>query len=201
MKRQKVTLASWEYIDLFEATCKEGEFPGYGVKLVDGENALSGPGIQRDESLQPGGASIQMGGDTWGRRLASECTEIVFDIVGEDEVYEMYKGKDFGKSLCKASGHCSGKAPAAKKKKEKKEDKKSEKKTEKKAKKKEAKAPKADPKKDPITFEEYVKKLPSRGLAGSDVFTKKRTQKAWDVELIKLSGKLSASAIESSDEL
>merc|ERR1719506_1135915 len=71
----------------------------------------------------------------------------------------------------------------------------------KKVEKKEAKAPKADPKKDPITFDEYVKKLSSRGLAGSDVFTNKRTQKAWDVELIKLSGKLSASAIEASDEL
>merc|ERR1711904_106340 len=92
------------------------------------------------------------------------------------------------------------------KKKEKKEKKKEEKKeakkkTEKKAEKKEAKAPKTDPKKDPITFDEYLKNLPSRGLAGSDVFTKKRTQKAWDVELIKLSGKLSASAIEASDEL
>merc|ERR1711939_1272121 len=181
-------------------TCKEEAFPGYGVKLVDGENALSGAGIERDESLQPGGASIQMGGESWSRRLASECKEIVYDLVGEDEVYEMYRGKDFGKKLCKASGHCNAKAPEAKKK-EKKEDKKSEKKTEKKAEKKEAKAPKADPKKDPITFQEYVKKLPSRGLAGSDVFTKKRTQKAWDVELIKLSGKLSASAIEASDEL
>merc|ERR1711939_993175 len=109
----------------------------------------------------------------------------------------MYKGKDFGKTLCKASGHCSGKAPGAKKKEKKKEDKKSEKKAEK----KEAKALKADPKKDPITFEEYLKKLPSRGLAGSDAFTKKRTQKAFDVELIKLAGKLSASAIEASDEL
>merc|ERR1719313_944736 len=73
-------------------------------------------------------------------------------------------------------------------------------KKEKKAEKKEAKAPK-DPKKDPISLDEYFKKLPSRGLAGSDIFTKKRTQKAWDVELIKLAGKLSASAIESSDEL
>ena len=27
-RRGQVTLASWEYIDLFEATCKEGEFPG-----------------------------------------------------------------------------------------------------------------------------------------------------------------------------
>merc|ERR1711988_1544907 len=118
-----------------------------------GENALSGPGIERDESLQPGGASIQMGGESWSRRLASEGKEIVYDLVGEDEVFEMYKGKDFGKKLCKASGHCSGKAPEAKKKEKKKADK------------KEAKAPKADPKKDPMTFEEYVKKLPSRGLA------------------------------------
>merc|ERR1712182_114572 len=149
-------------------------------------------GIERDESLQPGGASIQMGGESWSRRLASECKEIVYDLVGEDEVYEMYKGKDFGKKLCKAPGHCTDKASASKKK-EKKEDKKVEK--------KEQKAPKADPKKDPITFDEYVKKLSSRGLAGSDVFTNKRTQKAWDVELIKLSGKLSASAIEASDEL
>merc|ERR1719327_714998 len=61
-------------------------------------------------------------------------------------------------------------------------------------KKKEAKAPKADPKKDTITIEDYLKKLPARGLASSDVFKGKRTQKAWDIELIKLSGKLSASA-------
>jgi hypothetical protein len=199
-KKVKKNMKSWDVMEIFDETCKEASFPGYGVKLVDGENALSGPGIERDESLSPGGASIQMGGESWSRRLASECKEIVYDLVGEDEVYEMYKGKDFGKKLCKESGHCSGKAPEAKKK-EKKEDKKSEKKTEKKAEKKEAKAPKADPKKDLITFEEYVKKLPSRGLAGSDVFTKKRTQKAFDVELIKLASKLSASAIESSDEL
>merc|ERR1712185_236727 len=87
------------------------------------------------------------------------------------------------------------------KKEDKKSDKKAEKKQDKKAEKKPEKKKEVDPKKDPITFEEYVKKLPSRGLAGSDVFTKKRTQKAWDVELIKLSGKLSASAIEASDEL
>merc|ERR1719377_348624 len=106
MKRQKVTLASWEYIDLFEDTCKEGEFPGYGVKLVNGQNALSGPGILRDESLQPGGASIQMGGESWSRRLASECKEIVFDIVGEDEVYKLRKASDFGGALCSKAGYC-----------------------------------------------------------------------------------------------
>merc|ERR1711939_894421 len=206
-KNTKKKMKSWDVMEVLDDTCKEAAFPGYGVKLVDGENALSGPGIERDESLQPGGASIQMGGESWSRRLASECKEIVYDLVGEDEVYEMYKRKDFGKKLCKASGHCTDKASASKKKKKKEEDKKPkadkkpDQKTDKKVEKKEAKAPKADPKKDPITFDEYVKKLSSRGLAGSDVFTNKRTQKAWDVELIKLSGKLSASAIEASDEL
>merc|ERR1719217_624162 len=146
-KNTKKKMKSWDVMEVLDDTCKEAAFPGYGVKLVDGENALSGPGIERDESLQPGGASIQMGGESWSRRLASECREIVYDLVGEDEVFEMYKGKDFGKSLCKASGHCSGKAPEAKKKKEKK----AEKKTEKKAKKE------VDPTKDPITLQQYVK--------------------------------------------
>merc|ERR1719326_1123611 len=173
-KSNKKNMKSWDVMEVIDNTCKEDAFPGYGVKLVDGENALSGPGIERDESLQPGGASIQMGGESWSRRLASECKEIVYDLVGEDEVYEMYKGKDFGKNLCKASGHCNGKAPEAKKK-----EKKSEKKTEKKADKKEAKKTDAEErKKDPITFEQYVKKLSSRGLAGSDVFKGKKTQKA-----------------------
>merc|ERR1719217_4101 len=99
----------------------------------------------------------------------------------------MYKGKDFGKSLCKASGHCSGKALEAKKKKEKKE---------------------VDPTKDPITLQQYVKNLSSRGIAEKDsifylidIMTKKFPQKTWDDALIKLSEKLSASATKSSGEL
>merc|ERR1712224_1179013 len=120
-----------DVMEVLDDTCKEAAFPGYGVKLIDGENALSGPGIERDESLQPGGASIQMGGESWSRRLASECKEIVYDLVGEDEVFEMYKGKDFGKKLCKTAGYCSDKASEGKKK-EKKEKKKEEKKEEKK---------------------------------------------------------------------
>merc|ERR1719191_1369769 len=127
-KKAKKNMKSWDVMEIIDDTCKEAAFPGYGVKLIDGENALSGPGIERDESLQPGGASIQMGGESWSRRLASECKEIVYDLVGEDEVYEMYKGKDFGKNLCKASGHCTDKAPEAKKN-EKKAEKKEAKKT------------------------------------------------------------------------
>merc|ERR1712072_368063 len=149
-KNTKKKMKSWDVMEVLDDTCKEAAFPGYGVKLVDGENALSGPGIERDESLQPGGASIQMGGESWSRRLASECKEIVYDILTEDEVFEMYKGKDFGKKLCKTAGYCTDKASEGKKKekkekkKEKKEEKKKEekKKPEKTAEKKEAKAPK-----------------------------------------------------------
>merc|ERR1712118_644614 len=129
-KKGKKNMKSWDVMEVLDDTCKEQAFPGYGVKLIDGENALSGPGIERDESLQPGGASIQMGGESWSRRLASECKEIVYDLVGEDEVFKMYKGKDFGKKLCKESGHCTDKASEGKKKekKEKKKEKKEEKK-------------------------------------------------------------------------
>ena len=58
-KNTKKKMKSWDVMEVLDDTCKEAAFPGYGVKLVDGENALSGPGIERDESLQPGGASIQ----------------------------------------------------------------------------------------------------------------------------------------------
>merc|ERR1719217_1145426 len=129
-KKAKKTMKSWDVMEILDETCKEAAFPGYGVKLIDGENALSGPGIERDESLQPGGASIQMGGESWSRRLASECKEIVYDIIGEDEVFAMYKGKDFGKKLCKEAGYCSDKASEGAKKKEKKEKKEAKKKTE-----------------------------------------------------------------------
>merc|ERR1719388_371020 len=154
-KSNKKNMKSWDVMEVIDNTCKEDAFPGYGVKLVDGENALSGPGIERDESLQPGGASIQMGGESWSRRLASECKEIVYDLVGEDEVYAMYKGKDFGKKLCKTAGHCTDKASASKKKEKKedkkpKADKKPDQKTDKKVEKKDKK-PKADKKPDQKT--------------------------------------------------
>ena len=36
-------LKSWEYTDLFEESCRNA-FDGYGIKLVNGENVLSGRG-------------------------------------------------------------------------------------------------------------------------------------------------------------
>merc|ERR1711998_256882 len=61
-------MKDWEYTELFEETCN-GAFEGYGIKLVNGKNKLSGPGLAAEEQLAPGSGAIQMGGESWTRRL------------------------------------------------------------------------------------------------------------------------------------
>merc|ERR1712232_946544 len=46
-------MKQWEYTDTFDETCRNG-FEGYGVKLVDGENALSGPGLKTPDTMPAG---------------------------------------------------------------------------------------------------------------------------------------------------
>merc|ERR1712146_175016 len=63
---------------------------GYGIKLIDGENTLSGPGLKEHESkIAPGSGAIQMGGESWTKRLAELCRKIVYEKVGEEEIYDM----------------------------------------------------------------------------------------------------------------
>ena len=85
-------LKSWEYTDLFEETCRSA-FEGYGIKLVNGENVLSGPGLKDNVELQPGMGAIQMGGENWKKRLAEECRKLIFEHVGEDDFYGTLYGK------------------------------------------------------------------------------------------------------------
>lgn len=82
-------LQEWEYEEVFQETCKHG-FKGYGIKLVNGKNTLSGPALQHD-NLQPGMGAIQMGGETWEKRLGEICRKIVYDKVGEDVLYESFQ--------------------------------------------------------------------------------------------------------------
>jgi hypothetical protein len=84
-------LKEWEYAEIFDETC-QGGFKGYGVALVDGQNMLSGPAIKRD-NLEPGMGAIQMGGETWEKRLGEICRTFVYDKIGEDEVYEHFRAK------------------------------------------------------------------------------------------------------------
>jgi len=101
-------MKQWEYTDAFDAICKD-DFGGYGVKLINGENTLSGPGLKNDEQLTPGSGAIQMGGESWSKRLGEICRKLVYEEVGEEEIYDvMYKrlrgdgeAVDLGETLCK----------------------------------------------------------------------------------------------------
>merc|ERR1712139_121366 len=83
-------MKAWEYNDLFDETCADA-FEGYGIKLINGENALSGPGLKQADSIAPGGAMIQMGGDGWKKRLSEICRKLVYESIGEDDLYESYQ--------------------------------------------------------------------------------------------------------------
>lgn len=84
-------MKQWEYTDAFDEACR-GSFEGYGIKLLNGENTLSGPGLTHTETaLNPGSGAIQMGGETWSKRLSEACRSIIYERVGEDELYDKYR--------------------------------------------------------------------------------------------------------------
>jgi len=90
----------WEYNELFEETC-DGAFEGYGLKFIDGKNALSGPGLKHEDKIPAGGAHIQMGGKGWSNRLSAICRSLVYENIGEDELYEkFYTNRKISESLC-----------------------------------------------------------------------------------------------------
>mmetsp|Transcript_26553 Transcript_26553/g.60492 ORF Transcript_26553/g.60492 Transcript_26553/m.60492 type:complete len:332 (-) Transcript_26553:197-1192(-) len=82
-------LKQWEFTDVFDDTCR-GPFEGYGIRLINGENALSGPGLKQEEQIAPGSGAIQMGGESWGKRLGEVCRKIVYEKLGEDETYDLF---------------------------------------------------------------------------------------------------------------
>lgn len=195
-KARKKDMKSWEVVEAFDSTCGQpAVFEGYGVKLLGGENRLSGPGIPvpEDTGLKAGGASIQMGGETWGARLMTECKELVYDRIGEDELYSVYKKKGNFGDVCAAQTACTG--ATKKEKKAKKEPKKEPKEEAKKAAKKEAKkAPKKEAKKDTdvLSFSDYVRTLVDRKIADRGAFDGSRRVGDWDKVLLGLSAKLGA---------
>lgn len=82
-------LKQWEFTDIFDDACR-GAFEGYGIRLINGENTLSGPGLKQDESIAPGSGAIQMGGENWSKRLGEVCRKIVYEKLGEDETYDLF---------------------------------------------------------------------------------------------------------------
>ncbi|OWF42206.1 marginal zone B- and B1-cell-specific protein-like [Mizuhopecten yessoensis] len=84
--------------DITESIC-ESKFDKYGIKEVDGQKRLSGPGLETADI--PG---IMQGGGRWPNRLRETCSMYMGEI-GEEEVYEAYlKEKDLEKYLCRGQG-------------------------------------------------------------------------------------------------
>mmetsp|Transcript_2369 Transcript_2369/g.5017 ORF Transcript_2369/g.5017 Transcript_2369/m.5017 type:complete len:313 (+) Transcript_2369:47-985(+) len=108
-KQKSRRMKAWEYTELFDDTCRNS-FTGYGIRLINGENTLSGPGLKTAEDLAPGSGAIQMGGEAWNKRLGEICRKIVYEDVGEDEVYDkFYSNGQLAQELCNETKHCSGK--------------------------------------------------------------------------------------------
>merc|ERR1712087_790711 len=43
-----------------------------------------------EDQLSPGSGAIQMGGESWSKRLGEICRKIVYEKVGEEEIYDMW---------------------------------------------------------------------------------------------------------------
>jgi len=199
-------LKQWEYTDVFDDTCRDG-FEGYGIKLVKGENQLSGPALRSDDALSPGSGAIQMGGDTWKKRLSEICRKIVYEKVGEEEMYEYLYGKfkageDVdGKDFCtKKAKQCApvsaGPLPPPKAKEEKKKDKPKKAKEKKtkggadKEKRKEGKSSSEGAKGGKIGAEEFLRQLAAKHGAKSEEYVSSRTPAEWEKFMVTLAGKI-----------
>lgn len=204
-------LQEWEYTDVFEATCS-GAFGGYGIKLIDGENALAGPGLPRESTLAPGSGAIQMSSETWTKRLGELCREIVFEKLGEEEVYDkFYKAFKAGGPIGLNNDICTKelrqcevgpKKPPAKKadeapKKKSKAKKAKKEKSEKKAKAGTAKAKAASPTpaaslKSKIDFKTFLSTLAESHGLSEDSYVSPRTQVEWEKLTVALARGISS---------
>jgi len=109
---RKGGLKSWDVVEVFENVCKASNLQGYGMKKFGDDNLLAGAGIDEPdegtkEELQPGGAMIQMGGEHWATRMSGACNEIIFDKIGEDDLFAKYKkAKSLGREVCEKYKYC-----------------------------------------------------------------------------------------------
>lgn len=175
-----------ELLDVYDDICAQDTFEGYGIKLLNGKNELGGPALaEEQEKLAPGQASIQMGGDSWKKRLAEECRKLVYEAYGEEEVYEDFKSKSLTPAWCVENSkarkryHCEAAKTGGKKDKKKKE-KKDKKKKEKKEKKdkKEKKKPAGVEKR--ISADTFIQQLAQKsGVSDTRNFMVAKTSEEW----------------------
>lgn len=192
LKKQQPTtrkLKAWEYTDLLEETC-QNSFEGYGIKNINGESTLSGPGIPEPKSLEPGMGAVQMGGETWKKRMSEVCRKIVFEKVGEDEFYgDFYRkfqaqAEIDGQAFCREQEYCraSKLGPQPPKK-------------EKDSKKKPA-ASKSDDASRPIDIQTALRALAKKHGLKRDEYVKSRSDAEWEQTFLNIAEKLSAGKSE-----
>lgn len=177
-------LQEWEYHDLFDETCAKG-FSGYGVAFVNGQNVLSGPGLKRD-NLEPGMGAIQMGGETWEKRLGELCRKFVYEKIGEDDVYEHFRTDgEVSEDLCyRETRDCMlGPQPSR-------DDKDSNKETKPKKPKK-AKAAAAARALD-IDMSTFMTQLAKKHGLAKNAYTKKRSSAEWEHLILQVSNRIAA---------
>jgi hypothetical protein len=215
-------LQEWEYQDIFDETCRHN-FKGYGITLIDGENALSGPALKKDSKLAPGMGAIQMGGETWEKRLGEICRKLVYDRIGEEELYEHFRsnGGLTEDGICfKATRDCSvgpkapaveveepaGEKKAKKEKKEKKDKKKAEPTLEEKKVKKKAE-PTLEEKKEKKKSEQtldataFLTKLAKEHGISKAEYTGKRGYAEWERVILAAAARISERSAASAEEV
>lgn len=190
----------WEIEDMVSNhVCAQETYEGYGVKQHNGENVLNGAGLKEEEQELLGGmASIQMGSETWKKRMSEECRKLLNDQLLDEKtleqhgtdsvigaVYDMWQTKKLSKHVCyqnkRYCGNKKHKKEKAKKEKQEAMEKKKMEKEKKKAEKaarKEKKAAQNAAKK--LSLETYFKNLARDKGWAPDRFTKPRTEAEWD---------------------
>ncbi|CAD7946849.1 unnamed protein product [Amoebophrya sp. A120] len=172
-KSREGKLREWEVEDMMEKACSPDVYEGYGVKLLNGKNVLSGPALAAEEKELAGGqATIQMGGDNWKKRLSEVCTKIIRDEMEEDAYKIFLQGKLDAKLCSNRFNYCSVEATGgAKKAKKQRTAKKEKKKTPEKV------APASGAKK--LSVDAYLTKLARSTGADVKKFTASRTEQEW----------------------
>merc|ERR1712151_473202 len=204
-------LQEWEYQDIFDETCAEG-FKGYGIKLIDGRNVLSGPGLMHAEHLQPGMGAIQMGGEKWDKRMGEMCRKIVYESIGEEDIYEHFRatGK-LPQNLChEATRVCQKNVQEQKRDKKSEKSKKSKSnaktlKKEKKAKSKKQASEKSGRTETPMNEGEtldlasFLTQMEKEHNVPARAYTQQRSRTEWERMFVQIAGRLySAKALDES---
>jgi hypothetical protein len=180
-------LKEWEYQEVFDEVCQSG-LSGYGIALVNGENVLSGPALKRD-NLEPGMGAIQMGGETWEKRLGEICRKFVYDKLGEDELYEHFRKEGtISPDLCVHESRDCQIGPKVSSKKES-------------SQKQAPRVKKDDSSEAALDVSTFIAKLAKKHGVAKGEYTRKRSFSEWETLFIQAAGRISPTSTTKVDQI